>query len=250
MDRIVERSYACAASSSLPPAGETETSTAKMAPSPVVPLQLPSASEIAAADPASPAGIAQAVVTLLGPTLAATVDAAAYRGLEQLHIEVQAQAQRLTQTEERISSLEDESTATSAMLARITTTNRDIWDKLDDLENCLRRNNLRIIGLPELVTTLQLTNICAKIISVQLGLRILCSIERAHRIGQYSDSCAKPSHVIVKYLNYADKNAIMQKSGRSCSLSVDGAKLLLFADYSVEVMNRRKAFSDMLHSTT
>lgn len=66
---------------------------------------------------------------------------------------------------------------------------------------------------------------------------------RAHRIGQYTETRIKPRHVIVKYLNYADKNAIMQRFRRSRSLTVDGAKLLLFADYSVEVMNKRKAFS-------
>lgn len=83
----------------IPPVGETAAATAKMAATPGTPelLQMqpqhPSAPEMAGTDPASPAGITQAVVTLLGPTLAATVDAAVHRGLEQLHIEIQAQAQ-------------------------------------------------------------------------------------------------------------------------------------------------------------
>lgn len=64
-------------------------------------------------------------------------------------------------------------------------------------------------------------------------------------MGQYSETHTKPRHVIVKYLNYADKNAIMQKFCRSHSLTVDGAKLLLFADYSMEVMKQRKAFSSI-----
>lgn len=215
MDRFVERSYARAVSSTISPGGETAADTTKMAAAPGMTEQAhtqpqpPSAPDMSGMDPASPAGIAQAVVTLLGPTLTATVDAAVHRGLKQLHIDLQAQAQRITQVEERISSLEDELTASSAAVARITATNRDIWDKLDDLENRSRRNNLRIIGLPESVSTAQLTNICAKIIPEQLGLRIPCTIERAHCIGQFSETRAKPRHVIVKYLNYADKNAIM-----------------------------------------
>lgn len=34
----------------------------------------------------------------------------------------------------------------------------------------------------------------------------------------------------------------MQKFSRTCSLSVDGAKLLLLADYSIEVIKQRKVF--------
>lgn len=261
MDRFVERSYARALSSppsTAPPAGDIAADTAKMAAAPDTPErpqqqpQPPPAPAMAETDPTSPANIAQAVVQLLGPTLTATVDAAVHRGLEQLHIELQAQAQRITQVEERISIIEDDCTASSAALARINASYRDIWDKLDDLENHSRRNNLRIIGLPESIPASHLTNICAKTIPEQLGLRIPCTVERAHRMGQYSDTRAKPRHVIVKYLNYADKNAIMQKFRRTRSLVVDGAKLLLFADYSIEVMKQRKAFSSVcstLHRT-
>lgn len=110
-NRFVERSYARVVSSTIPPVGETAADTAKMAAAPGMTelLQMqpqpPSAPELTGIDPASPAGIAQAVVTLLGPTLTAIVDSAVHRGLEQLHIEIQAQAQRITHVEERISSL-------------------------------------------------------------------------------------------------------------------------------------------------
>lgn len=82
--------------------------------------------EMAVTDPASPAGIAQVLVTLLTPTLSATVDTAVQKGLEQLHIELQTQAQRLTHAEEWISPLKDDSTANSAVFACISTSNRDI----------------------------------------------------------------------------------------------------------------------------
>lgn len=81
----------------------------------------------------------------MGPILTATVDAVVHRGLEQLHLEMQAQAQRIAHMKDRISSLEDDATADIAVIARMTAENGDIWDKLDDLENRSRRNNLRII---------------------------------------------------------------------------------------------------------
>lgn len=54
------------------------------------------------------------VVSLLAPTLAATVDAVVQRGLEQLRNELRSQGQRISETEEQISSLEDEVTANSS----------------------------------------------------------------------------------------------------------------------------------------
>lgn len=50
-------------------------------------LQSPKLQGLTAIDPASPAGIEQAKITLLGQTLTATVDAAVHRGLEQLHLQ-------------------------------------------------------------------------------------------------------------------------------------------------------------------
>lgn len=183
----------------------------------------------AAGDPTSPAGIVQAVVALLTPTLAATVDAAVQRGLEQLQLEIKAQAQRIAHTEERISSLEDDNTANSAVLARFSHSNRDLLDKLGNLKNRSRRNNLRNIGLPESISNAQLPDICAKIIPEQLSLRTPCVTERAHRIGQHTEHSAKPRPVIVRYLNCADKNAILQKFQHSSTLSIEGTNLLWYS---------------------
>lgn len=97
--------------------------------------------EMTAHESASPAGITEAVVALLTPTLAATVETAVQRGLEQLHVEIQAQAQRLTHAEERISSLEDDNTAISDIFACLSNSHKDIWEKLDDLENHAWHNN-------------------------------------------------------------------------------------------------------------
>lgn len=72
----------------IPPVGEMAAGEAKMAARPCSAGTLqtqpqpqpPTIPGKMTADPTSPAGIAQAVVTLLGPTLTATVDAAVHRG--------------------------------------------------------------------------------------------------------------------------------------------------------------------------
>lgn len=211
-----------------------------MAPVPSLIDTAQSASGTMATDPTFPAGIAQVVVAFLTPTLAATVDTTVQRALEHFHTELQNQAQHISQAEERISLMEDDTTAHAAALACLTQSNKELCEKLDDIENCSRRNNLRIIGLPESFSNAQLADICVVTIPEQLSLRAPCIIE--HRIGQRTEQCAKPRAVIVKYLYYADKHAILQKFCIKRTLSIDGADLL-FTDYSIEVM--KQAFSSI-----
>lgn len=57
-----------------------------------------------------------------------------------------------------------------------------LHDKIEDLENCSRMNNLRIMGLPETYkhTSLDLDIYVTHIPEV-LGLHFKCVPERAHR---------------------------------------------------------------------
>lgn len=199
-------------------------------------------------DPTSPANIAQAVATLLTPMVTEAVDQAVLKGLEHLHKELRLQTLRIDQAEDRISTIEDDATATSAAVARLSLIQRELQDKVDDLENRSRWTNLSIIGLPESYPASSITAICSTIILEQLGLRTPCTVEGAHRVGQPAESRSKPRPVIVRYLNNADKQAILQNFHRQCNLSVDDHSLLLFADYSVEVMRRCKAFSEICSS--
>lgn len=52
-----------------------------------------------------------------------------------------------------------------------------------------------------------------------------------------------PRSIIVRYLNYADRTEILQAFRSQRELKVNGYNLLLFADYSVEVSRKRKAFT-------
>lgn len=70
---------------------------------------------------------------------------------------------------------------------------------------------------------------------VTLGLKSLCLVERAHRLLSPSNHRLSPRPVIVRYLNYLDRVALLQSFHNSKALQVDGHKLLMFADYSQEV---------------
>lgn len=135
-------------------------------------------------------------------------------------------------------------------LTRADTRFLEIQMKLEDLENTSRRNNLRVIGLPETYKPQHLMDICQTDIPRAMGLKVQYTAERAHRIGPPLQDRQSPRPVIVRYLNYADKNTILQKFWSQASLEIDGIRLLLFADYSAKLSKKRKLFSplcSMLH---
>lgn len=85
------------------------------------------------------------------------------------------------------------------------------WDTIDDLENRSRRNNLRLVGVPESITPPDLNSLCAVVIPKVLGMDKTCGVERTHRVGPSAPERKNPRQIIVKYLNYGDKNFSCEK---------------------------------------
>lgn len=142
-----------------------------------------------------------------------------------------------------MSSVEDEASAVSAAVARLTTAYSELQEKVDDLENLTMRNNLCIIGLPGKITC----QLCLSTSAPLLFQRNLASARPAWSGAHIaSGNLRKPAPNLERSLsNYADKRTIFQKYRHVCNLSVDNHHFLLFADYSIEVMRQRKAFSSV-----
>lgn len=84
-------------------------------------------------------------------------------------------------------------------------------EKIDDLENRPRRSNLSIIGIPETYKAADLYHLCSNVLPKALGLDSQYIVERAHRLGALMPDKKVPRLVIAKYLNYANKNQILQR---------------------------------------
>lgn len=73
-------------------------------------------------------------------------------------------------------------------------------------------------------------------------------IERAHRVGRMDNterdpqSTARPWMVIMKFLNYADKEQVMKAARAKGKIPVDNKKVMFFPDFSADLLKRRKAF--------
>lgn len=119
-----------------------------------------------------------------------------------------------------------------------------LLDKVDDLENRARRNNLRLVGLPESVPAKDLEHYCSVILPQALGISSPCKVERAHRIGPPRDN-QKPRPVIIRYLDFADRRLLLQTFRAQQRLTAGGYDVLLFADYSPALAQKRRKFSDI-----
>ena len=92
---------------------------------------------------------------------------------------------------------------------------KEIKDKLNDLENCSRRNNLRIDRIieEENESLLQSEKKLQEIIQDQLQFEQDIEIERAHPSGKTMiDGVAnKRRTIIAKFLNFKDKQEVLSK---------------------------------------
>lgn len=94
-------------------------------------------------------GIAAAVAQLMKLMIREMVEAAMASGLEQIRAEVTKQSTRLGEAEQQISTAEDDIQEQQVLIDKLNSNMQSVLQKLYDLENRSRRNNLRIKGLPE-----------------------------------------------------------------------------------------------------
>lgn len=84
---------------------------------------------------------------LLNPRILQAVEQALQASVQELRRDLTSHAKQIMKAEQRISDLEDEFSQTQAQVSKIESQRQKLMDKLEDLENRSRRNNLRIIGL-------------------------------------------------------------------------------------------------------
>ena len=112
----------------------------------------------------------------------------------------------------------------------------DLRNKLDDLENRSRRNNLCFEGIPESPNETwqeSESKIKHRISSHMPEVGTDFVIERAHRVGRpRSDS--KPRKIVAPFLNYKDREAVFKAKKK-----LHGTNMFVNEDYSDRVLKKR-----------
>lgn len=110
-------------------------------------------------------------------------------------------------------------------------------DKMEYLENQSRRNNIRIVGIPEEENeTWDVTEAKVKTtLQQKLKLNSPIGIERAHRVGKPTDGTTKPRTIVCKIKDWKQKDEIVKTARK-----IKPSGLLIFEDLASETRRKQK----------
>lgn len=90
-------------------------------------------------------------------------------GLEKIRGDMTVLTNQIGEAEQRISDVEDAHMGQQSRIQMLEKSLITMTEKLEDLENRSRRNNLRIVGLPESIKTAEIYKICTQDLPKALG---------------------------------------------------------------------------------
>ncbi|KAL7390497.1 hypothetical protein ABVT39_022275 [Epinephelus coioides] len=117
--------------------------------------------------------------------------------------------------------------------------------RCEDLEARSRRNNIRIIGLPEEHGTVDATTV-STLLKDTLGLGKEPVVDRAHRSLQPKPKPGERPHpIIVRLHYYADCADILRHARTQRQFKVKDSTISIFPDFTARTARARAAFNDI-----
>lgn len=160
--------------------------------------------------------------------------------IDQHHESIQQLETSVNVTQERLERLE----STCAVLSK---DNKELKVKLDDLENRSRRNNIRIIGLPEKVEGQQPTAFIDTLLREVFESEAFPTpliADTAHQIAMVrkNSNDNRPRPLIVRIHHFQTKERILKLAREMSTVSFRGSEIHIFPDFSAEVSRKRAAY--------
>ena len=159
-----------------------------------------------------------------------------------------------TEAESRISTAEDQLVSLDSRVQKLSKENYFLLEKIDQLENYSRRNNIRVVNLKENCEGNDLVNFLASWIPATLGREHFTEpliIERAHRaLTHRPPADQRPRHVLIRLLKCQDRDKILQIAAQRSRknngpVMYEDKPVLFFPDLSASLMKRRKEFDQV-----
>ncbi|OCT88136.1 hypothetical protein XELAEV_18016769mg [Xenopus laevis] len=148
----------------------------------------------------------------------------AHKITSQLSLEIQELGQRTDLLESKVDDLINTSTSHHNLISSLTAQLTDLQDKVEDAENCSRRNNVRICGLLDDIKDLHL--LVPNIPSERIEL------DRVHRAQGQRAEGSQPKDIIAQIHYFSTKEAIMAAARAANVLSYKGFDYQLYTDLS------------------
>ncbi len=176
------------------------------------------------------------------------------KSVKELREEFEAIVTTAKQTRDRVDSVqaaacEDKRTVTDLkdQLERLT-------EKMTDMEDRCRRNNVRLVGLPEGMEGPDAAGFLRANLSKWIPSLRGCDIEidQAHRVYDGGRGSNRPRTLIFRVLRWHDRSEILKGARQAYPVKCaqNNVTLLFFPDFSPATAIRRKAFGPVLKKMT
>lgn len=163
--------------------------------------------------------------------------------------DIQKVAERTTRVENRVSEVEDMVAPLQHDVRKHNLSVAALLAKTDDLENRARRNNVRLVGVPEKVEGSNPSDYFETWILNTFGketLTAMYAVERAHRVPlRPLPPGAPPRPVLVKLLHFKDRDIILRKARDLPDVAINGSHVSFYLDFFAAVQKRRMQFQDV-----
>ena len=169
---------------------------------------------------------------------------------EELRHTIEPLQQKLSSHDQTIVELEcastdhrDQLTTLETMVSTLQNQVKLLTDKCEDLEGRARRNNIRLVGVPEGAEGAQPTEFVSRLLKDILGLEEKPLLDRTHRtLRPKPKEGEQPRPLVIRVHFFQVRNDILRRTGetsRASPLLYQGKKLFLFPDYTASVPKKR-----------
>ena len=151
----------------------------------------------------------------------------------------------LASTEHCLSTCSDDVTTLQRDVKRLTELADTLQNKCEDLEGRSRRNNIRIVGIPESPGSCSTSAISA-LLKDAFNLEKEPLVDRSHRSLQPVPQGGEPARTVIARLHYyKDCNDILRLARTKPRMRVDGMTISVYPDFTARVAKARAAFNDV-----
>ncbi|KAI4788433.1 hypothetical protein KUCAC02_025853 [Chaenocephalus aceratus] len=138
-----------------------------------------------------------------------------------------------------------------ATCATLTDSNVKLLAKVTDLKSRSRRNNIRIVGLPESIEGPHPSTFFPKLLMEVFGEGVLDSPPECDRAQRSLTDKPKPGQrprpVIIRVQRYQQKEKIIREArARRGKLQYQGTPIAIYEDYTPEVMEQRYKYREVM----
>ncbi|KAJ1108094.1 hypothetical protein NDU88_005476 [Pleurodeles waltl] len=165
--------------------------------------------------------------------------------LDRIRARVDDHDARFETLETRTSEIENARSGDREQIAQMEPLLEVIRNKNEDLEARSRRNNIRIVGLPEATDMGRMEDFVENMLQELFAgeLSRLLVIERAHRsLGPRPPPGTPPHPIIARLLNYRDRDTVLRLAREKSPLIFKNSEINFFPDYTPGIQAQRRAF--------